>query len=118
MQGVDIDEEEEDAELDGADDEEEAEEEEEDQDPNRATKKQLGDTNYYCPVALREKGVLWPGNPEVAARYREKTYYISTSEARDKFLENPAAFLPKDKPFDVRTSRRSCSYIFYICFYF
>ena len=117
MQGVDIDEEEEDAELDGADDEEEAEEEEEEQDPNRATKKQLGDTNYYCPVALKEKGVLWPGNPEVAARYREKTYYISTSEARDKFLENPAAFLPKDKPFDVRTCCLSFSHTFLYFFF-
>ena len=101
MQGMDIDEEEEDAELEGADAEEEEEEEEEESDPNRAVKQQLGDTTYYCPVALQEKGVLWPGNPEVAAKYREKIYYISTSEAREKFLENPTAFLPKEKPFDV-----------------
>ena len=71
------------------------------EDPNRATKKQLGDTNYYCPVALQEKGVLWPGNPEVAAKFREKIYYMSTPDARDKFLEDPNVFLPKDKPLEV-----------------
>ena len=71
------------------------------EDPNRATKKQLGDLNYYCPVALQDKGVLWPGNPEVAAKFREKIYYLSTPEARDKFLEDPTVFLPKDKPFNV-----------------
>ena len=70
-------------------------------DPNRAVKKQLGDTNFYCPVALKDRGVLWPGNPEIASKFREKTYYLSTPEARDEFLENPTKFLPKDQPFTV-----------------
>jgi adenylate/nucleoside-diphosphate kinase len=47
------------------------------------------DTNWFCPVALKENFVLYPGNPEVASKYREKTYYFSTNEARDKFLANP-----------------------------
>ena len=71
------------------------------EDPNRAVKKQLGDTNYYCPVALKDKAVLWPGNPEVAARYREKTYYLSTPANRDRFLQKPTTFLPTIQPFIV-----------------
>ena len=74
-------------------------------DPNRAVKKQLGDTNFYCPVALKERGVLWPGNPEIASKFREKTYYLSTPEARDEFLENPTKFLPKDQPFTVSNAQ-------------
>ncbi|CAH1800212.1 unnamed protein product, partial [Owenia fusiformis] len=69
--GMDIDEEEEDLEAD-LNEEEEAEEEEESEDPNRSKKKPLGDVNYYCPVALKENGVLYPGNPEIGAKYREK----------------------------------------------
>jgi YHS domain-containing protein len=52
-------------------------------------------------VALKEKGVLWPGDPECSAKYREKIYYLSNDEAREKFLANPAAFVPADKPFAV-----------------
>ncbi|KAK7500075.1 hypothetical protein BaRGS_00008622, partial [Batillaria attramentaria] len=68
------------------------------EDPNRSKKKPLGDTNHFCPVALKETGVLFPGNPETAARYREKVYYLSSPEARDKFLANPESYLPKNKP--------------------
>ena len=62
----------------------------------------MGDTSYFCPVALKEKHVLWPGNPEVAARYRERLYYLSTPDARDKFLADPKRFLPDGGPFEVR----------------
>jgi len=44
---------------------------------------------------------LFPGNPEAAVRYREKVYYLSSQEAREKFLANPEEFLPHGKPFDV-----------------
>lgn len=71
------------------------------EDTNRSVKKTLGDTNYFCPVVLKENGVLWPGNPEIAARYREKNYYMSSNENRDKFLLDPEIYLPKDKPFTV-----------------
>ena len=66
------------------------------EDPNRNKKKPLGDTNHYCPVALKETNVLYPGNPEVAAKYREKVYYLSSTEAREKFLVDPEDFLPKN----------------------
>lgn len=65
------------------------------EDPNRSRKKPLGDTNHYCPVSLKENNVLFPGNPETAAKYREKVYYFATTEAREKFLANPDEFLPK-----------------------
>ena len=67
-------------------------------DPNRSPKKQLGDTNFYCPVLLTEKGVLWPGDPECSAKFREKIYYFADDIAREKFLATPEAFLPKDRP--------------------
>ena len=64
-------------------------------------KKALGDTNYFCPVALQEKHVLWPGDPEKSVKYREKTYYLSTQDNKDKFLSDPQKYLPKDKPCSV-----------------
>ena len=70
----------------------------EEMDANRSPKKPLGDTNFYCPVSLTEKGVLWPGDPECSAKYREKIYYLADEAARERFLATPDAFLPKDSP--------------------
>jgi len=70
----------------------------EEADPNRSPKKQLGDTNFYCPVSLTEKNVLLPGDPECSAKFREKIYYFVDEVAREKFLASPEAFLPKDSP--------------------
>ena len=44
--------------------EEEAEESEE----QMLKRKPWGDTLRFCPVALAEKGVLWPGTQDIAAR--------------------------------------------------
>ena len=79
------------------------------EDPNRSKKKPLGDTNHFCPVALKDDGVLFPGNPEIAAKYREKVYYLQSSEARDAFLAAPEKYLPKNKPLNV-------GFPFFICF--
>lgn len=95
--GMDQDEEEEDF----AEEEEEEEEEEEDI-YNKDKKKIFGDTNHYCPVMLKDKFVLWPGIAECAAKYRERTYFFSSPEARGTFLEGPESFLPSDKPLEVR----------------
>ena len=65
----------------------------------------MGDTTHFCPVALKETQILRPGDPETAAKYREKIYYLSTKEARDSFLENPTNYLPKDKPFSAPPTR-------------
>ncbi|XP_050391523.2 adenylate kinase 9 [Patella vulgata] len=93
--GIDIDEEEEDIENDIP--EEEEEEPEEEEDPNRSRKKHLGETNHFCPVTLKENNVLAPGNPEIAAIFRERIYYFTTLDSKDKFLENPVEFLPTTK---------------------
>ncbi|KAL9969395.1 hypothetical protein ACROYT_G021608 [Oculina patagonica] len=93
--GMDQDEEEEDF----AEEEEEEEEEEEDI-YNKDKKKIFGDTNHHCPVMLKDKFVLWPGIPECAAKYRERTYFFSSMEARGTFLEDPENYLPSDKPLE------------------
>ena len=103
--GMDQDEEEED--LAAAFEEEEAEDEErEGFDAFGGDKrKPFGETRHYCPVMLKEKGVLWPGTPEIGGKYREKVYFFSSPEARTKFLENPEEYLQKDEPLQVSCSR-------------
>ena len=64
-------------------------------------KKQFGDTKHFCPVQYKESYVLWPGNPEIGAKYREKVYYFSSTEARDKYLAEPTLYVAKGKPFKV-----------------
>ncbi|XP_056150135.1 adenylate kinase 9 [Lampris incognitus] len=95
---MDINEEEEDAqalaELDKA---EEVEEESENEEDTKATRL-LGDTHHFCPVALKDNEVLWPCTDKIAAKYREKTYYFSSSKARDSFLQTPAAFVAQTEP--------------------
>ena len=68
------------------------------EDPNRSVKKPLGDTNHFCPVVLKENDILWPGNPEITAKYRERYYYCSSHEARERFIADPPFYLPKGKP--------------------
>lgn len=94
---MDEDEEEEDAE-----EEDELDEEEENDVFNKDLgRKLLGDTKHYCPVMLKEKGVLWPGMPECAAKYRERVYFFSSVECRQQFLDDPTQYLPVDRPLKV-----------------
>ena len=94
--GMDLDEEEEDF------GDEEEEDEEEMEDPFIKDKKKVfGDTKHFCPVMLKERNVLWPGSPECAARYRERTYFFSSQEARSEFMKDPGHFIAKDKPLEV-----------------
>ena len=65
-------------------------------------KKQLGDTKHFCPVAFKEKFVLWPGNPEVGSKYRERVYYFANQDNKDKLMATPTPFVAKGKPFTVR----------------
>jgi len=87
--GMDQDEEEEDFTAD--------EDFEEDEEEDSNNKKPFGETAHYCPVMLKERNVLWPGSSETAVKYREKVYFMSTSEAQEQFLENPEMYLPKEK---------------------
>ncbi|NXN96236.1 KAD9 kinase, partial [Rhinopomastus cyanomelas] len=61
-------------------------------------KRQMGDTKHFCPVSLKENFILYPGLHEHAAKYREKIYYFSTSEYRDKFLKNPEEYVAHNEP--------------------
>lgn len=63
----------------------------------------MGDTKHFCPVALKENFVLQPGTPEEAAKYREKIYYFSSPEAKEKFLEQPEEYVAHDEPLKVKT---------------
>ncbi len=97
---MDQDEEEEDQAA--AEEEEFDEEEDEEEDVfNKDKQKPFGDTRHYCPVALKENCVLWPGQAECAAKYRERVYYFSTEDARVKFLDDPLKYLAAKEPLKV-----------------
>ncbi|XP_054424615.1 adenylate kinase 9 [Pteronotus mesoamericanus] len=76
----------------------EEEEEEENEDRVKEKRRHLGDTKHFCPVALKENFILQPGNPEEAVKYREKIYYFSSPEAREKFLEHPQEYVAHKEP--------------------
>ncbi|CAK6446699.1 unnamed protein product [Pipistrellus nathusii] len=78
--------------------EEGEEEEEENEEKIKEKKRHLGDTKHFCPVVLKENFVLQPGIIEEAAKYREKVYYFSSPEAREKFVEHPQEFVAHDEP--------------------
>ncbi|XP_063079133.1 adenylate kinase 9 isoform X2 [Engraulis encrasicolus] len=87
LSGVDLDEEEEDAQA-NTEDVDEAEEEEEE-----GSRRVLGDTKHFCPVTLKELGCLVPCQDEFAAKYREKAYYFSGQEARERFISSPEDYV-------------------------
>ncbi|XP_685909.5 adenylate kinase 9 isoform X1 [Danio rerio] len=68
-------------------------EEEEQESEEFNFKRQLGDTKHFCPVVLKEKGLLQPCLDEYAAKYRDKVYYFSSKEALEKFLQNPELYI-------------------------
>ena len=78
----------------------EGEEGNEDSD-NTNRKKPFGETLRFCPVKLKESNVLWPGSPDFAVKYREKVYFLSSSNAQDQFIQDPEMFLPQDLQFKV-----------------
>ncbi|XP_053917119.1 adenylate kinase 9 isoform X2 [Cuculus canorus] len=78
--------------------EEEENEDEEDEEKTKENQRHMGDTKHFCPVSLKENFVLYPGDTEHAAKYREKIYYFSTSEYRDKFLKNPEEYVAHNEP--------------------
>lgn len=69
-------------------------------------KRLLGDTHHFCLVALKNHNVLWPCTDKIAAKYREKTFFFSSLEARDSFLQNPAQFVAQTGPLKVQTDMR------------
>ncbi|XP_032130943.1 adenylate kinase 9 isoform X1 [Sapajus apella] len=99
LTGEDYEEETEDYQTEAEVDEElEEEEDEEGEDKIKERKRQLGDTKHFCPVVLKENFILQPGNMEEAAKYREKIYYFSSAEAKEKFLEHPEEYVAYKEP--------------------
>ena len=54
---------------------------------------------YECIGSLTE--ILWPGNQDYALRYREKLYYFSSEEAKERFTEDPVAYIAQGKSLKV-----------------
>nr|XP_058163256.1 adenylate kinase 9 isoform X2 [Dasypus novemcinctus] len=86
------------AEFDEDIEEEEEEEEEQSEDKIKEKRRHLGDTKHFCPVVLKENFILQPGNIDEAVKYREKIYYFSTTEAKEKFLEHPEDYVAQEEP--------------------
>lgn len=63
--------------------------------------KPWGDSSYFCPVALKHQGVLWPGSEESAVKYRDKLYYCGSDEARGIFISNVDDFIAHSRPLQV-----------------
>ncbi|KAG8444676.1 hypothetical protein GDO86_009735 [Hymenochirus boettgeri] len=82
----------------GENEEEGGEGEEDDEDCTREGKRNYGDSKHFCPVALKDNFVLYPGDSENAAIYKERIYYCSTPEARTKFLQNPENYTALKQP--------------------
>ena len=91
-------EDEEDAEAEIPIDERVDDDDEQDEDAALKDRKPWGETRHYCPVALQEQAILWPGNPELACKYKERVYQFSTQESKDKFMRDPTAYLPSVDP--------------------
>nr|XP_012608625.1 adenylate kinase 9 isoform X2 [Microcebus murinus] len=87
-------------ELDEESDEEE-EEEEENEERIKEKRRHLGDTKHFCPVVLKENFILQPCSTEEAAKYRDKIYYFSSPEAKEKFLEHPEDYVAHEEPLKV-----------------
>ncbi|XP_043962483.1 adenylate kinase 9 isoform X2 [Gambusia affinis] len=95
---LDLNEEEEDQEALAAlenedEDTDETDDEDEEEDFEPTNKRLLGDTKHFCPVAFKINNVLWPSTDKISAKYRERTYYFSTLDARDSFIDNPDQFV-------------------------
>ncbi|KAK9531540.1 hypothetical protein VZT92_010959 [Zoarces viviparus] len=71
---------------------------EEESEGDTTLKRLLGDTHHFCPVALKTQNVLWLCTVGIAAKYREKTFYFSSFEARSSFLQNPVQFVAQTEP--------------------
>ncbi|KAM3602818.1 uncharacterized protein V6R79_011333 [Siganus canaliculatus] len=70
----------------------------EDDDGAPTASKVLGDTSHFCPVVLKNHNVLWPCTDNIAAKYREKTFFFSNAEARNTFLQNPEEYVAQTGP--------------------
>lgn len=76
-----------------------------------SSKRQLGDTKHFCPVVLKERGTLRPCLDEFTAKYKEKVYYLSSTEAQDKFIQNPEIYTSNTEQLKVWLELRICDHV-------
>ncbi|XP_029705285.1 adenylate kinase 9-like isoform X1 [Takifugu rubripes] len=72
--------------------------EDEEKNEEDTTSRLFGDTYHFCPVALKTHNVLCRCSDKIAARYRERTFFFFSPEARDSFLQNPKQFVAQTNP--------------------
>ena len=53
----------------------------------------FGVTKNYCPVALNQDKVLYPGKKEFAVEYNGKVFLLSSDRYKQEFMSNPTQFL-------------------------
>lgn len=44
---------------------------------------------------------MWPGNQDTAAKYRERLYYFSSEEAKERFTASPKEYTASEGPLEV-----------------
>ena len=74
-------------------------------------RKPWGDCGHYCPVALKEKGVLWPGSHDLAVRYRDKLYCFSSKASKEMFEKTPKLYTASDNPLQVHFGFEICNIV-------
>ena len=83
----------------GEDEDEVVEEESELQ---KLSRKPWGVSKHYCPVALKDMEVLWPGNADHALKYRDRLYYFYSEEAKEAFELNVEKYASFEDSLKVR----------------
>uniref|UniRef100_A0A1A8JC18 Adenylate kinase domain containing 1 n=1 Tax=Nothobranchius kuhntae TaxID=321403 RepID=A0A1A8JC18_NOTKU len=68
----------------------------------QTTKRLLGDTKHFCPVALKHHNVLQPCMDMYPTVYRERTFYFSDSTARHSFIQKPELFTAQTEPLQTK----------------
>ncbi|KAJ3024107.1 adenylate kinase [Thoreauomyces humboldtii] len=53
----------------------------------------FGKTKDYCPVALHDHNVLVKGDAAYVVKYQSHYYYLSSSEARERFSAEPQTYV-------------------------
>jgi len=47
----------------------------------------------FCPVALNDRNVLLKGQPTLHVRFKNKSYFLSSVDAKQRFMANPQLYL-------------------------
>lgn len=92
----------------GADEEEEEEINVKEVEDSFLKNRRYGDTYYYCPVAFKEKFILWHGKDEFGAKFENKIYFLHSEDALERFIADPKSFLFKDGPPHTLPPPRIC----------